>query len=94
VEPKVIDKRWMRRLILLDLALVALLGWLGFTVWQEAQAARAAKRSGLTPNLPAEVGSVPETPLPTGENTGVGSVDGESPVPPAATAAPQTGGSN
>lgn len=66
-----IDKRWMRRLILLDLALVALLGWLGYTVWVEAQAARAAKRAGLTPPVATEpVGSTESgAPNATGETT-------------------------
>ncbi len=39
------DKAWIKRLILLDAVLVAVLGWLAYTVWVEAQEARAAKRA-------------------------------------------------
>lgn len=53
------DKAWIKRLILLDAVLVAVLGWLGYTVWVEAKEARAAKRAGSAASSPATPGVAP-----------------------------------
>lgn len=48
--PKVIDPVWRRRLLLVDAVLIAVLGWLLYSVhegkqaWDEAEAAQRAER--------------------------------------------------
>ncbi len=66
------DKAWIKRLILLDAVLVAVLGWLGYTVWVEAKEARASKRAS-SETAPAVDLSVPA--LPAGQASDAPAVD-------------------